>query len=62
MVVGGYLLHMYCDAENESHGFKEFPHVFTAEHGATARRQARNAGWAIKKDGTALCPRCSGKK
>ena len=51
-----------CDAENESHGFKEFPHIFTAEHGATARRQARNAGWAIKKDGTALCPRCSGKK
>lgn len=43
------------------HGWFEFPHQYTGEYGAECRSRARKAGWIIKNDGTAICPRCSGK-
>lgn len=42
-----------------SHG--EFPHQFTDELGSQCRKMARQAGWVFKRDGTTVCPRCSGK-
>jgi hypothetical protein len=58
----GYLLDLYCDAENEEHEFNEFPHQFFHEFGATCRANARKSGWHLSKDGEHdLCPKCSGK-
>lgn len=63
MIVGGYDLQLYCDRESPAHGYKEFPHQFSSEFGHRARRNARRAGWKLNlRDGTAICPKCSGKK
>lgn len=62
MIVGGYTLDLYCDRESKAHEYKEFPHEYTAELGSVTRRNARRDGWVLNmKEGTAICPKCSGK-
>ena len=62
MECGIYDLDLYCDRQNRQHGFEEFPHVYTDEYGARARKAARKDGWVWHRDGTLSCPMCSGKK
>lgn len=57
-LAGGYTLHLYCDHTSDEHSFEEFPHQFYAETGAECRREARQTGWKINRDGTATCPKC----
>ena len=59
MTVGGYTLDLYCDRENPAHEYKEFPHQFTYETGATCRRVARKKGWILRRNGQAICPKCA---
>jgi len=71
MIVGGYSLHLYCDADGCPNGRAlghaeysrppgEFTHS-TNERGAMAK--ARRAGWKLNlRDWTCLCPDCSKKK
>lgn len=72
MWVGAYGLDLYCDnvredqnwdalVDDHGHVYNEFPHQYTDELGSVCRAKARRAGWIIKKDGTAICPKCSGK-
>ena len=35
---------------------------YVDEFGARCRSQARKEGWILKRNGEALCPKCSGKK
>jgi hypothetical protein len=66
MIVGCYTLDLYCDAKNDSHGYKEFPHVYTNHTEGRCKRDARRDGWRFRKraDGTwaAYCPKCSKRK
>ena len=67
MIVGCYTLDLYCDNAGEYpdgiHEYKEFPREFTDEYGSKCRKMARKEGWTLNlKDGTALCPKCSGVK
>lgn len=63
MWVGCYGLDLYCENEDSTkHSWNEFPHQFTDELGSVCRDKARKLGWIIRKDGTAICPKCSGKK
>lgn len=66
MIVGSYLMHLYCDAsthERLPHASKpefsrrnEFGQQQTA---AGARQAARKAGWKLDLEaGTAVCPAC----
>lgn len=66
MEVGGYSMHLYCDNTDQKwpdgkHGFEQFPEEFDAETRGQCVRAARQKGWLFKKDGTHLCPKCSGK-
>lgn len=61
MIVGCYSLDLYCDCENSEHEYQEFPHEFTDEYGSKCRSAARKKGWILKRDYTAICPKCSGK-
>jgi len=55
----GYSLDLYCDYENDAHGFNEFPHTFTGETFTGCVRDARLKGWKIHKESrTATCPKC----
>lgn len=58
---GCYALDLYCDNPNGEHKYGEFPHQYTAELGSECRSKARKAGWVFKRDGTCICPKCSGK-
>ena len=59
MIVGCYTLDLYCDLESEEHEYKEFPHEFTHEFGSRARAEARKVGWILRRNGMAICPKCS---
>lgn len=65
MIVGGYSLNLYCDGE--AHGnshFSEFKEYFNDSVNCyhVVRKEAREDGWILKQNGTALCPKCSKKK
>lgn len=62
MIVSGYSLDLYCDRENPDHAWNEFPHDFSSESKRVCFKAALAAGWIIKRDGTAICPKCSGKR
>lgn len=75
MWAGAYTLDLYCDnaegaklsnadplRDEHGHRYNEFPHQYTDEMGSKCRTQARRAGWIIRKDGSAICPKCSGKR
>jgi hypothetical protein len=73
MVVGGYSLDLYCDNTEEGahphdyfdwENYVKFPLTYfeDAPNGYYKTRQmARKDGWILKRDGTAICPRCSKK-
>lgn len=72
MVVGGYTLDLYCDAEDSwmdrtmqfnhhyAMGFQGFgTDQFTGETQAECRAQAKKKGWLIERGGMrAMCPIC----
>ena len=67
MIVGAYVLNLYCDNYQPrligcgGHEFGEFPHQYVAQHGSTCRRRARAAGWKLNlRTDKATCPRCNG--
>ncbi len=75
MWAGMYGLDLYCDNANgakdsldsalideHGHRYNEFPHQYTHELGSVCRAMARLAGWVVRKDGSAICPKCSGKR
>jgi hypothetical protein len=61
MLVGGYTLDMYCDHQAHGDGGKVFFFADGPNCYAQVRASARKAGWVIRRDGTAVCPACSGK-
>lgn len=64
MIVGCYVLDLYCDGgEQPHHGYREFPHEFgrDCDTGAEARNLARGMGWLLDLKSIpqrALCPSC----
>lgn len=60
MLAGCYTLDLYCDHPDCTDN-RDGPWQYTAETGATCRREARDAGWLIT-DEKQICPKCSGKK
>ncbi len=69
MQVGCYTLDLYCDrstilygeAGDGIHRYDEFPISYSMELGVDCRQQARKDGWILKRNGDAICPKCSGK-
>jgi hypothetical protein len=59
---GCYSLDLYCDNKSSAHGWNEFPHQYTDEIGSVCRSDARKDGWVINRNGSSVCPKCSGKK
>lgn len=57
-VAEGYELHLYCDHENPRHNYGEFPLEYFGEKKSEVRMQAKSAGWVIRPNGTATCPKC----
>ena len=66
MIVGGYELHLYCDAPGHVDTRKDGKTdmgLFHADSGEAARKKARKAGWSVNLVmQTALCPVCKKKK
>lgn len=65
MIVGGYSLHLYCDAAewgDPPHTYSEFPHEFTGETYGECAKKARKRGWVLRRDRTAVCPKCRNSK
>jgi len=65
MIVGGYTLNLYCDGEAHGNGhFSEFAEFCDDSINCyrAVRKEARESGWILRKDGSALCPKCSNKK
>jgi hypothetical protein len=69
MIVGGYSLNLYCDAENHPEYHKMTleqrrnpdlePGEFYGETASQCRKQARKAGWRINLvEQTVICPFC----
>lgn len=72
MIVGAYSLHLYCDSGNEGnhpHGYydwesaRRFPIEYNSDDVPngyyTTRKMAKRDGWKLKRDGTAICPKCA---
>ena len=73
--IGCYALDLYCDNVQNiadktlrktlrktcDHLYNEFPHQFNGEFGSACRAEARAAGWILRNNGSAICPKCSGK-
>ena len=66
MIVGGYVLHLYCDYPDNSYqhiggesssgfGFGEF----AGDNKREAYRDARKYGWKFTQDGRCLCGWCA---
>ena len=59
----GFTLDLYCDHENEKHGWTEFPKQYLGTSFTDCARQAKEDGWIIRrKTRTATCPICSGRR
>ena len=58
MIVGSYILDLYCDSENCNN--IKFQHQYVEETGGRCRKKAREDGWSIYK-GKAICPLCNSK-
>jgi len=67
MKVSGYTLDLYCDnteAHVGSYDTNGFPKTYVGEGQkaySIAHKNAKNAGWLFKKDGTHICPECVNK-
>jgi len=71
-IVSGYKLDLYCNKCKD----KKWPerrngdgvtnpvsfHADGKDCYSRVRKFARKAGWILKKDGTAICPRCTSKR
>lgn len=53
-----YTVDLYCDHENDEHGFRAFPYQIIGETSGECRKAARKLGWKLHGDGTATCPKC----
>lgn len=67
MIVGCYVLDLYCDNQGDYpdgiHEYNEFPRSYHDEFGSKCRKAARRDGWKLNlKEGTAICPKCNEKK
>ena len=63
MIVGCYVLDLYCDEKNDEHKHQEFPHQYTGETGGQCREAARQEGWKLDlHEGRATCPKCTKRK
>ena len=60
MIVGGYTLDLYCDLKDCVHRYDPnwHPAQYVAELGTSCRKQARQDGWLLSRDGTAMCADC----
>lgn len=64
MIVGGYVLHLYCDGERcarvrVTQGEPIAQGEFTGNTGGEARRAARGAGWKLDElNDKAWCRKC----
>ena len=73
MIVGSYTLHLYCDNEDRDQhrgGYydfdacEHFPIEYVADGPnsySLVRKAAKKEGWLLKRDGTAICPKCNKK-
>lgn len=61
-MAGCYSLDLYCSNDSNKHKYKEFPHQYYDEYGSVCRARAKRDGWVFKRNGTHLCPKCSGKR
>lgn len=63
MIVGGYVLHLYCDDPQHAErvGWQPQNHdEVIGEAGGECRRVARRRGWRLDLEhGTAVCPACT---
>ena len=60
-----YSMDLYCDRliECSPEGWEDGGSAtYTGETWGECAKQARNDGWIFRKDGTHVCPRCSGKR
>lgn len=75
MIVGGYVLDLYCSNDsaeihlggwyNFNKGDLKFPITYSddgVKSYYTTRKMAKRDGWVLKRDGTAICPLCNIKK
>jgi len=61
MIVGAYLLDLYCEfAEDAKHRRSELHQQFISHSRSAVIRQAKAVGWKVSlKKGKAVCPKCS---
>lgn len=64
MIVGGYVLHLYCDAKPfDEHELKSPRSGGAWQYGgineSQAWRSARFDGWVKHRDGSVTCPECN---
>ncbi len=66
MIIGRYMLDLYCDGIHEELGDVEAPELPASIIGtdfADCRRKAIRSGWKLSEDGKrCLCPECAGSK
>ncbi len=62
MEVGCYKLTVYCDNDDGDHPYNYLPHIYRFHTYGRCKHWAQYDGWLFKKDGSHLCPLCSGKK
>ena len=66
MMVGGYTLHLYCENPICPHKYDPTWHPVEfgsmCETGGAARKEARRAGWRIRRGMPVLCPDCRAAK
>lgn len=58
MIIGCYVLHVYCDSESELMRHHRTKGEYTGNDERTARAMAKADGWLLKRDGNAICKRC----
>lgn len=67
MIIGGYVLDLYCENDDDRNKHKPYDKIAAAQfcgHSRTACvKKAQATGWIINlTKRTAICPKCSGKK
>lgn len=61
MIVEGYTMDLYCDTTLE-HGFERGQAQYAGATRGDCTRQARRAGWILKRNGLVVCPDCNPRK
>jgi hypothetical protein len=58
VIVGGYVLHVYCDypkCKSGEFGMRSAMDEFGGPTAIAARKEARHKGWSFTKDGRCYC-------